>query len=341
MRPSLAKISKILLSDNVNSDVLAKSIADYKNGILNATALDLSENDHQTHLQLENGIAIGLHWAATCLDDSIRTQKLIRGTKLAIDQKLKDGKEPVHLLYAGTGPFATLILPLLSHFSSSELQVTLLEINPASAENVRKLIAHFGFEEHVNEIQCGDATEVILQPLGAAARLNSKKSKEFDILLSETMQHALQAELQVPITAHLLNQMSAEAILIPQIIELELVAITAFGAENESTQVLGELMKVDADFLRMQYPINSNWTFEKRIRLPESIRKNDGMLAISTSIHVFGNEKIEWNESGLTVPKILAPMLDVRDQDSINLRYSLDPEPGFQIIEEDEVNRLQ
>lgn len=329
MIAQLKLISEQMLSDNVISYNLAKILADYKSLIINATRIDLNEIEHQTNIQLENGIAIGLNWAASCLDDTIRTQKFIRGTKLAIDLKLKEGKKPVRLLYAGTGPFATLVLPLLSHFSSEELQVTLLEINPKSVENVSRLISHFGFEKHVNEILCADATKVILPPPLAAAQPNTRKLKGIDILLSETMQHALQAELQVPITCHLLNQLSEDAILIPQSIDLELVGITSFGTENESTQVMGELMKIDASFLRNEHPIDANWTFERMIQLPHSIREKDGFIAISTSIHVFGNQKIEWNESGLTVPKLLAPIRDLHQQESITLMYGLDPEPGY------------
>lgn len=329
MKSSLFAITTQILSDEVISYDLAKILADYKSLIINATRIDLNETEHQTNIELENGIAIGLNWAASCLDDAIRTQKFIRGTKLAIDQKLKEGKKPVRLLYAGTGPFATLILPLLSHFTSDELHVTLLDVNPASVDNVSKLITHFGFEKHVSEIVCADATKVILTQSKGEVMPNTRKSKEIDILLSETMQHALQAELQVPITGHLLNQMSKDALLIPQSIDLDLVAITSFGTENESTQVLGELMKVDASFLRNQHPIDANWTFERMIQLPHSIREKDGFIAISTSIHVFGNQKIEWNESGLTVPKLLAPIHDFQRQESITLTYGLDPEPGF------------
>lgn len=332
MSSSLFAITTKLLSDEVISYDLAKTLSDYKNLILNATPLDLGENEHQTNIQLENGIAIGLNWAASCLDDAIRTQKFIRGTKLAIDQKLNEGKKPVQLLYAGTGPFATLILPLLSHFSSEELQVTLLDVNPASVDNVTKLIDHFGFENHVSEILCADATNVVLPPPEAAAKLNARKSNGTDILLSETMQHALQAELQVPITCHLLNQLPEDAILIPQSINLELVAIASFGSENESIQVLGELMKVDARFLRAQYPIESNWSYETQFKLSELSYSEMGFMAISTAIHVFKDERIEWNESGLTVPKLISPLSDLKNKDSFSLKYVIEREPGFQLL---------
>ena len=327
MSLTLEAITEILLSDSTSALELKITLSDYRKLLLKATSLDVNRAEHRTDIQLENGIAIGLSWAASCLDDSIRTRKFIRGTKLAIDQKLKESRNvdfnfprPVHLLYAGIGPFATLILPLLYHYSEQELLVTLLDVNPASAENVSKLIKHFGFENHVIEIRCADATETIFQD-----------AEKFDILLSETMQHTLQSELQVVICAHLLNQLSKEAILILQSIDLELVSLSTHHPTQEPPERIGEIMKVDANFLRVQGQIDVDWRYEKQFKLPDLNQSENAILAISTAIHVFGNEVIEWNESGLTVPKFLAPMRDFENNSSIDLRYVIDPEPGFKL----------
>ncbi len=320
MTSPLQSIAKKILSNLISEIDFKSTLSEYKNLLLDVTSLDLNRSEHQKNIQLENGIAIGLNWASLCLDDTIRTQKFIRGTKLAIDLKLKEGKKPVQLLYAGTGPFATLILPLLSHFSPEQLQVTLLDVNPASIENVAKIIRHFDFGNHINEIRCADASKTIF-----------KKANKFDILLSETMQHALQRELQVVICSHLLYQMSEEAILIPQSIDLDLVVFSSHDQTHEPAERIGEIMKVDVNFLRNQYPIGSNWIYEKQIKLPEIIPSETAVLAISTKIKVFGSEIIEWNESGLTVPYLLTLMRGLPDKNSIELTYAIDPEPGFKV----------
>lgn len=320
MQPHLQSIAKKLLSDSISITELEATLLEYKNLLLNSTSLDLGQERHQTDIQLENGIAIGLNWAASCLDDTIRTQKFVRGTKLAIDQKLKEEKKPVHLLYAGTGPFATLILPLLSHFSEEQLQVTLLDVNPTSIENTAKIIRHFDFENHISEIRCADATKTIF-----------KDANKFDILLSETMQHALQRELQVVICSHLLYQMSEEATLIPQSIYLDLVSFSSHDQTQEPTERIGGIMNIDANFLRSQHPIGSSWKYEKQIKLPEIRSSETAVLAISTKIKVFENEIIEWNESGLTVPNLLTLMRGLPYKNPIRLTYVIDPEPGFEL----------
>jgi predicted RNA methylase len=320
MSSSLENITEKLLSNSISIAELKSTLIEYKSLLLSATSLDLNRAEHQTDIKLENGIAIGLSWAASCLDDTIRTRKFIRGTKLAIDQKLTDSKKPVHLLYAGTGPFATLILPLLSHYSEEELHVTLLDVNPSSIDNVSRIIGVFGFENQVNEIRCADATKV-----------HFKNASTFDILLSETMQHALQSELQVVITGHLINQMKEDVILIPQSIDLELVSFSSHEKVQIPLEIMGVIMKVDKNFLRTQHPILSNWEYKKQFKLPGSSASETEMLAISTTIKVFGNERIEWSESGLTVPKLLALKRDFLNKEFINLKYVIDLEPRFEL----------
>lgn len=321
MSTSLKEITQNLLSDSIPLSKLKSTLDEYKTLLVNATSLDLNRAEHKTDIRLESGMAIGLNWAASCLDDSVRTHKFIRGTKLAIDRKLAESDNAVHLLYAGTGPFATLILPLLSCFSEGELQVTLLDINPESVGNVSNLVKYFGFENQVKEIRCADATKTIFE-----------NASRFDILLSETMQHALQSELQVVIAGNLFAQMKEDAIMIPQSIDLELVSFDSHETVETPLLIFGEIMKVDALFLRNQHPIHLGWSYGKQFKVSNSNTPDSAMLAISTSITVFENERIEWNESGLTVPKFLGPMRDFLREDVLKLRYVIDPEPGVEVI---------
>ncbi|MFK7784632.1 MAG: hypothetical protein AB8B56_05945 [Crocinitomicaceae bacterium] len=322
MNSSLSQIAKTLFSDSLLPDELEATLKSYKSLLLNSTELDLNDQCNKVDIELQNGIAIGLSWAASCLDDSIRTLKFLRGTKQAIETKLKESAS-VHLLYAGTGPFATLILPLLSHFSSNQLQVTLLDVNPTSVENVTQLIDRFNFKNHVQEIRCADATKTTFE-----------KASEFDILLSETMQHALQSELQVVITSHLLNQMEADTILIPQSIELGIVSA---NSDSMKVQHVDHFLKVDAHFLRSHRDIQAGWYIEQRIDSKKLQFRANELLAISTKIQVHENEQIEWNESGLTTLKIIGVPEDFQNTNEVAIRYVISPEPGCVIY----TDRLQ
>ena len=67
------------------------------------------ENDrNREDIHLANGKALGTSWAARCVDDIIRTKKFVAGVYQAVQKLLNEYPEKtVHILYAGTGPFAT------------------------------------------------------------------------------------------------------------------------------------------------------------------------------------------------------------------------------------------
>lgn len=333
MKPSLSNITQVLLSAKSSIDEVKTALSAYKSLLLNASSIDIDQKNHQQHIQLDHGIAIGLSWAASCLDDHIRTWKFIQGTKQAIDQKLAEGIQPVHLIYAGTGPFATLVFPLLDHFSSNELSVSLIDVNPNSTRNVEQLVQHFGFENLVEGIYCADATSFVLPSLEGSTLPNNRKWRKtsFDILLSETMQHALQAELQVPICANLLQQMAENAILIPESINLDVITLRLESGQFTPLMKIGELMKVDGEFLRAEYPITKDWTFQRHFDVSSVERKSNCFIGIDTTIRVFRDHIIHQGESGLTVPKILGDLHEA-SSDQLMARYAIHPDVGFQLV---------
>ena len=94
-----------------------------------------------------NGLAISPKMAEMCTIDFMRTIKFIRGLHDAISnlKKIITGR-PIQILYAGIGPYATLAVPLMSIFSSSEANFTLIDIHPESIESARSVIETLGFE---------------------------------------------------------------------------------------------------------------------------------------------------------------------------------------------------
>ena len=83
------------------------------------------------------GKAVSLTTAAQCAEDPERGRVFIQGIYQAIQDRLKAHPgQIVNILYAGTGPFAWLLIPLLPLFSASQIQVTLLDIHQASLDKV-------------------------------------------------------------------------------------------------------------------------------------------------------------------------------------------------------------
>jgi hypothetical protein len=71
----------------------------------------------------------------------------------------KGQAQPIHVLYAGCGPFALLALPLMTAFSKQEVVFTLIDIHPESLRCARHLIDSFGYGAHVRAYACADATK--------------------------------------------------------------------------------------------------------------------------------------------------------------------------------------
>ena len=65
--------------------------------------------------QLESGLALAPHLAARCVLDVKRTMAFQRGAARAIEAaRARFPGETIEIVYAGTGPFAPLVRPLLS-----------------------------------------------------------------------------------------------------------------------------------------------------------------------------------------------------------------------------------
>lgn len=159
---------------------------------------------------LDSGMAINPQAAAYCIKDYQRSVVFIRGVYAAIKTAQNQflGTK-VDILYAGCGPFATLLLPLLTKFKAGELNVHLLDIHQRSLDSVKQLITHFGFEEYeINTIE-GDAC-------------NYQHPNALHLIIAETMQKSLEQEPQFAVTVNLAPQLDSQGIFIPEKIEVEL-----------------------------------------------------------------------------------------------------------------------
>src|SRR6185436_5671391 len=117
----------------------------------------------QQHIQTTGGQAINTYTAALCITDMMRTRKFLLGIKEAIEERLKtNAGKPVTVFYAGSGPFATLLTPLTTIFGPGQLQMVLLEINPASIDYLHKTVQQFRLEKYIVGIGQADAVHYII-----------------------------------------------------------------------------------------------------------------------------------------------------------------------------------
>lgn len=326
----IRKITAIFLADELDYTQLQKACQEYKTLLLQFSAIDLDNENNRTDIHFENGKAIGTTWAAACVDDLMRTRKFVRGIFQAVEQLLKEKTKPIQILYAGTGPFATLIVPLLTAYSPEEIQFTLLEINANSMEDLKRVIEKLDAQAYVNNIICENAITYQIAD-----------ENQPDLLISETMLHALIKEQQVPIMLNLAAQIKPETLIIPASINLNVVwmnsqVIYAESTEKqEKTRTIAPLLQFNLKNMQAYIAQNkaiNDYQIQQTVPLSDDIPKAFNQLAISTTIQIFEEEYLNFNESGLTIPYILANREDVEDSTAIQLQYELMPSPNWKII---------
>lgn len=161
-----------------------------------------------THI--EGGIALSSQHALDCLKDPLRTVRFLKGVNLGIQEaqvRYPSGK--IEILYAGCGPSAPLILPLLCLYTPEELSVTLLDITSTSIHSVSALVETLSVSAYIRAIVQEDAT-----------RYKFPKELPLHIVLSETMDKGLTKEPQVRITQNLVPQLAENGLLIPESIDI-------------------------------------------------------------------------------------------------------------------------
>lgn len=190
-------VTNIFLQEEDDITLLNSAVQAYRELLTSLSSIDLTSNETAENLHSTSGMALGGRWAVSCMDDPLRTKRFIKATYLAVNRLMAKGISTVHILYAGTGPFAALVLPLTRKFSHDQLQFAMLEINPISFDCLQNMIKTLQIDKYIKATENSDATKYIV---------TKEDSISLNILLSETMQAALLSEQQVSIMAALAAQ---------------------------------------------------------------------------------------------------------------------------------------
>lgn len=333
---TLRNLTQVLLKDEDNFAELTPAINNLFELFTEASGLNPDDELNRKDIYLESGKAIGTSWAAMCVKEMLRTKYFIRGLYkgvLAARHKFPDTK--IHILYAGTGPFATLAIPLTTLFTSEEVQFTLLEINPNSIELLKNTLKAFNAESYVQQIVQCDATTYI-----------ADKSKPIHIILTETMQNALQKEPHVSITMNLVPQLHPDGILIPENIRIDAALINP--AENSKRMTDPDwkggryYKRLNTIFELNKYTFANNpvhkipgtdtYAFDEvEVELPKGIDPGYKELSLLTSIKVFDDVELKNYQCSLNLPKKLM-YIDQKALPSnrMSFQYVINSIPGFQ-----------
>ncbi len=203
-------ITHLLASKTEAEEVIAANMLISKYYELFET-LDTKEFYTNTNpVTIDGGVALSSQHAIDCLQDVLRTTRFIKGVYRGIlDMQKQFPGSRLEIVYAGSGPAAPLILPLLYLFNSEEISVTILDVNETSLASVRAIITYMGVEDYFGNILLQDAVSYI-HPEGIPLHM----------VVSETMDKGLTVEPQVRITQNLASQLDPEGIFIPEAIKI-------------------------------------------------------------------------------------------------------------------------
>lgn len=299
----------------------------------------------------------------TQLDD-LRVRAFVRGIDQAITDKLTDKSDseqrPLHIVYPACGPFAPLLMPLLSHYKSQhkytaqQLQVTLIDLQQGAVESLAELVEAMDVGGYIHDIQCLDAISWQPDLMGV------------DIVVLEAMQHGLSREAQFGIARHFARLLGPKGCLVPQ-------KITVTAALNRSQRefveqwqgakylssaemnqtikaertVLGEIFSLTAQSL-LELPeriLDENTTLIEcgKVSIPTLPQNNDEQtLLLCSQIQVYGDEYLDEYDSGITHPLPdqqvcinFSPREDrpgdllLKSGDGIQFFYRMNGLPGF------------
>jgi hypothetical protein len=291
---------------------------------------------------LDSGVAINPQAAAHCALDYQRSVVFIRGIYAAIHSlKSRFCDSPIEILYAGCGPFATLLLPLLGRFLPGELKLHLLDFHPRSLDSVELLLTHFGYSSHAVHTIKGDA---------CAYRHPGK----LHLIVAETMQKSLEQEPQFAVTANLASQLRPMGVFIPQRID---VALYLSDPEHEKALLAtsqkpqwGDLEKDGTRYLLANVcTLSPERAFDQMLLAKTRAKKRVPHLepttvvipaladvarldaALFTRICVFEQYWLKDYESQITLPLKCYEMLPLATGERYRVRYQLGSYPKFNI----------
>ena len=264
--------------------------------------------------------------AGRCLLDARRTAVYLRGVYGAIQEaQRRFPGEVIHVLYAGCGPFAPLCLPLLPLFAEQAVRFTLLDIHARSVESVKRILAALRLETANVECLVGDATHY-----------HNPGDRPLHVVVSETMQRALEKEPQIAILMNMVPQLTAGGLVVPEMIAVDAV-LTDLSRELGGNGVvpepwsgrlpLGRILEVDRERVCTWVAAGLSHLPPARVALPSVIAAQYS-LVLATTICTFGAHALREYESGLTHPWMVN---GIRAGEEAEFTYRLGEKPGFHL----------
>ncbi|TNE55129.1 MAG: class I SAM-dependent methyltransferase [Bacteroidetes bacterium] len=306
-----------------------------RNYILELQENDLQELDETQDQWLGSGLALAPRYASACLKDYHRTVRFIQGVQQAIQDQLKQKEdEVIRILYAGCGPHAVQLLPILHLFPKERLEIHLLDFHQYSIQAVQKLVSMLDLEVYHISYHSGDAAE-----------FSHPEQQKFDLILCETMFEALFREPQMALSLHLMPQLSESGIFIPEQIQIDVVQTNYrslprikedMELENKNQQrqhpiPLGEALILNKDFVNSFNPSKTRQLLTSHFQYQLSQQNSHREVVLLTKVKIYQEFQLDDGESLISNPKILGTLESCAPSGKFWLSYVWDQQPKWLI----------
>lgn len=328
----LYKITEKVLTSNSDNEVeCAKNLYQFYKQFE-------TSDDIEGDIHLVNGIALSKKHAADCIKDYKRTCRFLKGVYQAIQTCIKIfPNTKLNILYAGCGPYATLLLPLLSFFKTEQLNIRLIDINNSSIKSIKNIISELKLESYFEEISVADA---IIYKFPEAIDLH--------LVISETMFNALTKEPQVSVTDNLAPQIVDKGILIPEEINISM-GYSFFSKEpflnqydneyyvsntlnkkikRESVETLFIINKKSAENIKQ---VESNY-FESRLLTTPTNFQDTPDICIYTKIKIYDSIALQYEDSLITNPFCITSLFNMPVESKFKINYNITKSPNWGVI---------
>ncbi len=326
---TLRQLAQRLMAPNAGHGEWYRASTELHRFLLTLSGLDMRTDDCRRNLFLPMGAALAPAWAALCVQDYLRTRAFLRGTLAAIQaagRRFSAG--PVHVLYAGCGPFAALVLPLLPLLPENAAVFTLLDVSPVSTASLQRLVATLGLQRWIRDVVTTDAVTY-----------RAPAESPIHVLVGEMMQAGLRREPQVAAMLNLVPQLLPGGFLVPQRIQIqagllcpqqnERRMLNAGYPAEKAYQVVASLLTLASTTIVRHQQRETQVFPEIRVTLPTDRDPRFHQLALFTTLDVFGQEKLAVWESALTQPVLLSALNAEASSKRLGFQYHLGPDPGF------------
>jgi len=279
----------------------APETQEYKAGIgtlydaLKAASNEDAVSDYSDPIRTDKGVAVSPFRAGVCLLDFERTAVFSRGAVQATrEQVARSANGSANILYAGSGPFGSLVLPLTKRFSPDEIKILALDINPISTENLLRLIRLLDIEDYFVGVATKNACTF------------DPQSFVPDVVISETMCRALISEPYCSIAKHMVQFLGEDGLLLPEEVKVSLSALVVNEGPNDrktSKRIsLGDVVVFNREYLANRENEDEmffNVTFE----IPPELYESDYVwFSLDTEVKVFGDNILKHSSSDITLP---------------------------------------